>query len=108
MEFNEMAAKAREVNRLYDELNEEEGHAKWGLHDYALGFAEDLGTLARLIMMKSGIRKKTDGLDEKLRHEVCDCLWSTIRLADALGVDLEEEFPRQMDKLAKRIREEKH
>lgn len=69
---------------------------------------EDLGTLARLTMMKEGLRMSVDDLDEKLKHEVCDCLWAVVKIADALDIDLETEFPRQMDKLAKRIKEEKH
>ncbi|HEV8666675.1 MAG TPA: nucleotide pyrophosphohydrolase [Candidatus Paceibacterota bacterium] len=109
MEFKELVAKSREISRLYEQLNEEQGNTKkWEFRDYVLGFMEDLGTLSRLVMMKSDIRAKADDLDEKLKHEVCDCLMSTIRIADALGVDLETEFPIQMDKLAKRIKEEKH
>ncbi len=108
MEFQELAKKAREISFLYDQLNKEQGHSKWELQHYMQGFMEDLGTLARLVLMKSGVRAPAEDLDEKLRHEVCDCLWSTIRVADALGIDLETEFPKQMDKLAKRIKEEKH
>lgn len=59
-------------------------------------------------MMKIGARKSFDDLDEKLRHEVCDCLWAVIKISKALNIDLETEFPIQMDKLAKRIIEEKH
>jgi len=108
MEFQELIKKAREISHLYDDLNKEQGHSKWELQHYVQGFMEDLGTLARLTMMKSGMRASFADLDEKLRHEVCDCLWSTIRIADALNIDLEKEFPKQMDKLAIRIKEEKH
>lgn len=108
MEFQEVIKKAHDVNVLYDRLNEEQGYKKWTLQEYVQGFAEDLGTLTRLTMMKSGLRASADDLDEKLRHEVCDCLWSVVRIATALGIDLESEFPKQMDKLAKRIKEEKH
>lgn len=108
MEFREIIGRAREISSLYDQLNLEQGNSKWELEHYVQGFMEDLGSLARLVMMKQGMRAKFDDLDEKLKHEICDCLWSTIRIADALGVDLEAEFPKQMDKLAKRIKEEKH
>jgi NTP pyrophosphatase (non-canonical NTP hydrolase) len=108
MEFKEVIQKARGVSSLYDELNREQGHSKWELQHYVQGFMEDLGSLARLSMMKVGMRAPFDDLDEKLKHEICDCLWSTIRIADALNIDLEVEFPKQMDKLAKRIKEEKH
>src|SRR6185436_14296358 len=103
----ELIKKAREVSLMYDRLNESQGNSKWELQQYVQGFMEDLGSLARLVLMKSGVRKSFDDLDEKLRHEVCDCLWSTIRIADALGIYLEDEFPKQMEKLKKRITEEK-
>lgn len=108
MEFKEIVNKAEEVNKLYDHLNEEQGYSKWTLQEYVQGFMEDLGTLAKLTMMKSNLRASAEDLEEKLRHEVCDCLWSTLRIAKSLDIDLETEFPRQMDKLAKRIKEEKH
>jgi NTP pyrophosphatase (non-canonical NTP hydrolase) len=107
MEFQEIIQKARNVSLLYDKLNIEQGHSRWELQHYVQGFMEDLGTLSRLVMMKSGMRAPAPDLDEKLRHEICDCLWSTIRVADALNIDLEAEFPKQMEKLAKRIVEEK-
>lgn len=108
MEFKEIIEKARGVSALYDALNREQGNSKWELRDYVQGFMEDLGSLARLAMMKDGMRAPFEDLDEKLKHEICDCLWSTIRIADALNIDLNAEFPKQMDKLAKRIKEEKH
>jgi NTP pyrophosphatase (non-canonical NTP hydrolase) len=108
MQFKEFVQKADLVTDLYKDLNKEQGFPQWLLQDYVQGFTEDVGTLSRLTMMKAGVRKPVDNLDEKLKHEVCDCLWSVIRVAQALNIDLETEFPRQMDKLAKRIREEKH
>lgn len=108
MEFREILKKTREISSLYDQLNAEQGHKKWEAEHYAQGLTEDLGTLTRLMMMRSGLRAGSGDLEEKLKHEVCDCLWSVVRIADALNIDLEKEFPIQMDKLAKRIEEEKH
>lgn len=107
MEFQAVVQKASKVTSLYDQLNEEQGRPKWGIEQYAQGLVEDVGTLTRLTQMKLGIRASAENLDEKLRHEVCDCLWSVIRIADSLNIDLDTEFPRQMDILAKRIIEEK-
>lgn len=109
MAFQKMVESAREVTTLYDQLNNQQGFSSWKLQEHLQGFMEDLGTLSRLTMMKSGLRPNTyEDLDERLIHEVCDCLWVTIKIADELGIDLESEFPKQMNKLAKRIKEEKH
>ena len=44
---------------------------------------------------KAGVRPRAD-LDEALAHELADCLWSVMSLADAYGVDLEAAFGRTM------------
>jgi NTP pyrophosphatase (non-canonical NTP hydrolase) len=108
MEFRELALKADELTALYDQLNAEQGFPKWELEEYVQGLVEDVGSLVRLTMMKSGKRASFEELDEKLRHEVCDCLWSTLRIAKALNIDLETEFPAQMSKLAERVKHLKH
>ena len=73
MGFQVIVKKAREINDLYDELNKEQGYSQWKLQEYVQGFMEDLGTLTRLTMMKSGLRATTyENLDEKLQHEVCE------------------------------------
>lgn len=108
MEFRELVNKANELTRAYDELNAEQGFPKWELNEYVQGLSEDIGSLVRLTMMKTGKREPFQDLDEKLRHEVCDCLWSVLRIAQALEIDLEKEFPIQMNKLAERVKNEKH
>jgi NTP pyrophosphatase (non-canonical NTP hydrolase) len=43
-------------------------------------------------------------LDEKLAHELADCLWSVLVLADRLGVDLGAAFAATMSDLEQNIR----
>ena len=42
-------------------------------------------------------------IDEKLAHELADCLWSVCVLADRFGIDLAAEFSKTMDGLSRRI-----
>jgi NTP pyrophosphatase (non-canonical NTP hydrolase) len=67
-----------------------------------LGFVKDVGDLARLVQAKEGIREVED-LDAALAHELADCLWSLIVLAERYGVDLEHAFGRTMDELERRL-----
>jgi NTP pyrophosphatase (non-canonical NTP hydrolase) len=67
------------------------------------GFVGDVGDLMKIIMAKEGVREM-DNIDEKLKHELSDCLWSVIVLADKYGVNLEESFMKTMDDLEKRIK----
>lgn len=46
-----------------------------------------------------------DGSRDKLTHELADCLWSLIVIAEKYDVDLEAAFSQTMDELEKRIEE---
>jgi len=56
----------------------------------------------KLVMAKEGFRAHNN-IDKKLAHELADCLWSIIILADELSIDLESEFLTTMEELQKRI-----
>lgn len=49
-------------------------------------------------MAASGRRVIPDA-EQKLAHELSDCLWSVIVLANAHGIDLEQTFLHTMDDL---------
>ena len=55
------------------------------------GFVGDVGDLMKLVMAKNGLRT-VDDVDQKLRHELADCLWSVLTLAKLYEVNLEQEF----------------
>jgi NTP pyrophosphatase (non-canonical NTP hydrolase) len=69
-----------------------------------LGFLGDVGDLAKLVQGKEGVRPRTD-LDEAFEHELADCLWSVMVLADAYDVDLEAAFLRTMSELREQLAE---
>lgn len=50
-----------------------------------------MGDLAKLVQGKAGVRS-TDDLDAKLAHELADCLWAVLTLADLYAVNLEAAF----------------
>jgi NTP pyrophosphatase (non-canonical NTP hydrolase) len=55
-----------------------------------------------LFQAKEGVRA-ADDLDADLAHELADCLWSLVVLADRYGVDLERSFAATMDELEQRL-----
>lgn len=64
-----------------------------------LGFVGDVGDLSKLVHAKNGVRAMADSetdLDAKLAHELADCLWSVLTLADCYGVDLDQAFDSTM------------
>jgi NTP pyrophosphatase (non-canonical NTP hydrolase) len=98
VEFEAMRARALEVRRLFAAFEERRHGRSWTPLEIALGFVGDVGDLAKLVQAKSGIRSVADA-DAKLAHELGDCLWSLLVLADAHGVDLEGAFLETMDRL---------
>lgn len=69
------------------------------------GFVGDVGDLSKIVMAKSGHRSM-DNVDEKLRHELSDCLWSVLVLANYYDIDLESQFVKSMDELETRVEAE--
>ncbi|EDK72245.1 hypothetical protein TM7_0636 [candidate division TM7 genomosp. GTL1] len=105
--FDDMMKRATAVRDHYTELQVKNGHATWAPKDRMAGFVADVGDLSKLIMVKNGLRSGPEAIDSKLAHELSDCLWSVMVLADELGVDLENAFNRTMDELHERIEKEK-
>jgi NTP pyrophosphatase (non-canonical NTP hydrolase) len=68
-----------------------------------LGFTGDVGDLAKLVMAQEGAREMPSGMSA-LAHELADCLWSVLILANVYDVDLASEFHRTMDELSTGIR----
>lgn len=103
MDFLKIIERAREVRTLYSELEVKKHGKEWTTGQIAQGFIGDVGDLMKLVMSKEGIRD-AENIDEKLKHELSDCLWSIIVLADSFGIDLEESFISNMSLLEKRIK----
>lgn len=102
MQFEDLQKRALEIRAKYDEINAREGRDAWDEQQYMAGFVGDVGDLSKIIMAKHGLRSM-DNVDAKLAHELADCLWSVLVLADKYGIDLGAEFMKNMDALEKRI-----
>jgi NTP pyrophosphatase (non-canonical NTP hydrolase) len=98
VEFKALTQRALEIRQLYAKLEQETYGRSWSGEELALGFVGDMGDLAKLVMAESGVRH-IPGAKQKLAHELADCLWSIVILADAFDVDLEQAFLQTMDEL---------
>jgi len=105
MEFSKIIGRAKEVRSLYANLETKKYGKEWTPSQVAQGFVGDVGDLMKLVMSKEGVRD-IENVDEKLKHELCDCLWSVLILADKFNINLEEEFPLKMDLLEERIKKD--
>lgn len=98
MEFQEIIQRAAEVRAKYALLEQKQYGAEWSTEELALGFVGDVGDLTKLIVALQGKRKISEAHD-KLAHELADCLWSVIILAQAHHIDIESTFIKTMDDL---------
>ena len=104
MEFQELIDRAIAIRRQYSEKEKNLYGSSWTSEEIALGFVGDVGDLAKLIIAENG-KRNIPNSREKLEHELSDCLWSTIVLADLHGISLEKAFLKTMNDIEKHISE---
>lgn len=98
MNFSDMQKAALRLNALYEALETRKWGRVWTTEELALGFMGDVGDLAKLVQAHAGVRD-IDDVDAKLGHELSDCLWSIMVLAEKCGVDLQAAFLRNTEEL---------
>jgi NTP pyrophosphatase (non-canonical NTP hydrolase) len=103
VDLSPLIRRALEIKVLYDELNDDKRGRTWTNEEFTLGFVGDVGDLAKLVMAQEGAREMPGGR-AALGHELADCLWSVLILADAYGIDVADEFARAMNELSASIR----
>ena len=102
MTLEELQSRAVEIRNKYDELNRQKRGITWNEQQLMAGFVGDVGDLSKVIMAKHGLRDMDD-VDQKLAHELSDCLWSILVLASKYDIDLSAEFQKTMRELSARI-----
>lgn len=105
MDIKQLTEKAMEIRRLYSDLEHKRIGRSWTNAEIAQGFAGDVGELMKVVMAKEGLRNGED-IDESLKHELADCLWSVLVLAEQYEIDLEVAFIDMLGKLNERIESE--
>jgi NTP pyrophosphatase (non-canonical NTP hydrolase) len=102
MEFKSLIGQAIAIRKKYEAFEKEQYGREWSREELLLGLLGDVGDLAKLVQAKEGVRKYED-LDNKLAHELSDCLWSIIILANKYDVNLEAAFIKTMKELDARL-----
>jgi NTP pyrophosphatase (non-canonical NTP hydrolase) len=105
MTFEEVNQRALEVREKYAQLELQRTGLPWSRAELMQGFVGDVGDLAKLVMAKDG-RRSIENVDAMLAHELADCLWSVLVIADKCDVNLQEAFTHTMQELDDRINAE--
>jgi NTP pyrophosphatase (non-canonical NTP hydrolase) len=100
----QLTTRAKKIRALYAAQALAAGTRPWGPAELAQGFVGDVGDLMKHVMAKEGLRPtKAKDLNAALAHELADCLWSILLLADAYQVKLEPAFLATMRHLEQKI-----
>jgi NTP pyrophosphatase (non-canonical NTP hydrolase) len=103
MEFQHLLERGLQIRQQYDEYEKSRYSRSWTDEELALGFVGDVGDLVKLVQVKNGIRAIPD-VDAKHAHELADCLWSVMVLAEAYHIDLEQAYLQTMNELEQHLR----
>ena len=102
MDFKLLRDRAAVIRKQYENFERASYGRAWTDEESALGFMGDVGDLMKLIQAKNGVRGIPD-VDKLLAHELADCLWSILTLADLYEIDLEGAFLSTMDELEQHL-----
>jgi NTP pyrophosphatase (non-canonical NTP hydrolase) len=101
--MDDLTEVARKAALAYKKKDTSEGRKAWGVDQYMTGLVGDVGDLSKLIMARSGYRK-TENVDARIEHELADCLWGLLAIADGLNIDLATAYRKNMDSVLQRVR----
>jgi NTP pyrophosphatase (non-canonical NTP hydrolase) len=99
MDFQALSQRAAQIRSQYRDFETARYGQSWTDEEIAMGFVGDVGDLMKLVQAKNGVRAVNGSVDEMLAHELADCLWSVLTLADAYSIDLERALLQTMDDL---------
>ncbi len=102
MQLQELIKKANQLKDKYNSVHKENGEPQWGVTEYTQRFVGDVGKLMKLIMAKQDFYNY-ENLDDKIKHELADCLYSIMVIASELNIDLEKSFMETMDELKNKM-----
>lgn len=105
MDIKQLSKRAIEIRQKYSALEKNKTGKEWSNLNLMEGFVGDIGDLMKLVMAKEGVRE-IENVDEKLAHELADCLWCILVLSEKYGIDIEQSFLKTMDELDRRIDEQ--
>lgn len=106
-QFSDVIASAVAIRNQYNELQVVDGNKVWNAQDRTAGLVGDVGDLSKLVMAKHGLRRGPQDIDAALEHELSDCLWSALIIADELDIDIETAFTKWTKEMHMRIEREK-
>lgn len=89
-----------QIREQYAALETAKYGRSWTDKEFALESVGDVDDLAKLVTARSGVGNICG---TQLEHELADCLWSVMVLADRYEIDVEKAFLKMVDELGAHI-----
>jgi NTP pyrophosphatase (non-canonical NTP hydrolase) len=102
MDITTLTEKAMILRQRFGEAARQHGRREWSREEVMQGFVVDVGDLMKLVMAKSGVRE-VSGAEQKLAHELADCLWSVLVLAKLYEIDIESAFLAMTESVSEKL-----
>ncbi|GAB2464526.1 NTP pyrophosphatase (non-canonical NTP hydrolase) [Conyzicola lurida] len=93
------ATRALEIRALYEILELRINGRVWSLHELMLGFANDVGTVGRLVLANDGTWTTDGDVTAQLKHKLAESMWWVLVIADRLGIDMADAFDSTMNRI---------
>jgi len=98
MDIEAMQQRAVEVRARFTVFEEASYGQAWSTEDLVMGLMTDVGDLSAIVHRLEGRRPLRDAdPKEELAHELSDCLWVLLVLADRYGVEMGPSFAGTMN-----------
>ena len=93
MDIKQLQNRALEIRKKYKELELRRDGKEWSNERLVEGFSQDVTDL--LLAIHSD--------NDRIPHELADCLWSVLVLAKNYNIDIEKSFLVTMDELDQKV-----
>ncbi|WP_396599678.1 hypothetical protein [Frigoribacterium sp. R86507] len=93
-----------EVRALYEILENRINGEVWTTNELMLGFSNDIGTVARLLLAHSGTWDIDGDAGAELEHKLAESIWWVIVIAERLGIDIATSFTTTMNSIESGLR----
>ena len=102
MELKELKEKALEIVELYNKHDSLDGKKITTTEGIVMQFVSDVGDLSRYIVKKERGDQSED-FNENVARELAECLGHILVLSEKYGVDVEEAFVKEFDRLKSQL-----
>lgn len=105
MKYSDLVKTVMKTRKLLEKFEQKSTGKQWGNEELLIGLVTDVGDLARLVLAKEGYRSVGKNLDKALRHELADCFWAIIVLAEKYKVNLPEALQEMSSDLQEKLKD---